>query len=363
MKKKRIKKDLQSKLKIAVVVDPLIKYEDWYTQLKYILKVFPNFELFTSYYNPELVSKYLPKVQIHDTFLQLIAPESNGKKIWLELEKLAYKTFFLKNFDAVVSISSRSARFVRTRKGMKHISIIINPRKFLVNEKLQRKDRGTILNLDTVIVNSDFDKKRIHKMYNVDSKVVYPPVNVEIFNPKQLLHRKENWFLMDVDVDIRALRLVIKSAVRANVGLKIAGSLKDRVEVEEITKGLQVRGLVKFLGGVSSAERIKLIQKCKAYIYPVKKSDFPKEVVEANAAGTAVIGYAQEVISELISINHPKTGVLFDKYNSKLLSKILKNFNGEEFDGKNCIIKAQEFDPSIFTYKLKTYVEDTVQSS
>jgi len=355
------KKDMpRSELKIAVVVDPLIKYEGWYEDIKYILKTFPNNDLFTAYYNPELTKKVFKDIKINDTFLQLVVPESNKKGIWLKLERLAYRSLHLKNYDAVISISSRCAKYIKVKKGVRHVSIIMKPRKLFSNDKLDRKDRKYTRKLNNVVVRTFTEKRKLKRVYKIDSNVIYPPVDIKKYMPEKNLNRKEHWFLTDSTLGERSLRLVVKSVVSAGVPLKILGESEDS---EELIKEFKARGLVKFVGDLPIKGTISMIQNCKAFIYPAKKNNWEDTFIKANTAGTAVIGYKRSIAKELLSLDYPKTGICFDKYNYKSLAKVLENFNNEEFDSRNCIIKAQEFDSSIFMYKLKTYVEDIVQSN
>ena len=355
------KKDMpQSELKIAVVVDPLIKYEKWYEDLKYILNIFPNSDIFTAYYNPDLTERMFKNKKIHDTFLQLIAPEDNQKKKWLKLEKLAYKSLRLKDYDAVISLSSRCAKYIKVTDGIKHIPIIMKPQKLFSNDRLDKQDRQYTQKLKNIIVCSLAEKRKLKKIYKVDGNVIYPPVNTKKYIPEKNLNRKEHWFLTDSNLSKRSLKLVIKSVVHAGVPLKILGESED---AEELIKEFKARGLVKFVGDIPRKGVISMIQNCKAYIYPTKSNTWQSSFVQVNAAGTAVIGYKRSIARELLSLDYPKTGICFEKYNYKSLSQVLTNFNIEEFDSRNCIIKAQEFDSSIFMYKLKTYVEDIVQSN
>jgi hypothetical protein len=355
------KKDMpQSKLKIAIVVDPIIKYEKWFEDLEYILKTFPNNDLFTAYYKPEITSKYFKNRKINDTFLQLIAPEDNRKEKWLKLEKLAYRSLCFKGYDAVITFSSRCSKYIRVCKGVKRVDIIMKPHKLFFSQKLHRKDRLYTAELKNILVNTSKERRKLKRIYKVDSTVIYPPVNIKTYNPEQILNRKENWFLTDSTLSEKALRLVIKAVMEVGVPLKILGKTENS---EELIKEFKARGQVKFTGDIPKKGVISMIQNCKAYIHPSKGNNWNSCYVKANASGTAVIGYKRSIASELLSLDHPKTGVCFDKYNYKSLVKTLKNFDNEEFDSRNCIIKAQEFDSSIFMYKLKTYVEDVVQSS
>ena len=151
--------------------------------------------------------------------------------------------------------------------------------------------------------------------------------------PRQNLNRKEHWFLTDSSLSERALRLVIKSVVEAGVPLKILGEIEGS---EDLIKEFKARGLVKFVGDIPTKGVISMIQTCTAYIYPTKSNIWQDTFIKVSSAGTAVIGYKRSIAKELLSLDHPKTGVCFEKYNYKSLSKVLRNFNSEEFDPRNC---------------------------
>ncbi len=362
-RRKKSKRDFKSDLKLAVVTDPIVDESEVYRELKHILKTFSNSEIFTPYYDTKVLDKQFAKHKIHDTFLQLLIPEDSEKEFWLKLEKFAYKTFSLKNLDIVLSVSSRCARFVRTEKGLQHIAIVINPRRLFSSGRLFKKEKKALENVHKVLTISNFDKKKLKKVYDIHSEVIYPPVEIEDFKPEKALNRRENWFLANADIDTESLKLLIKSVVKSEVGLKIMGDIKENIDEEKLIKKLKARGFVKFLGGVSKEEKINLMQRCRGYIYPVKEEEFAKEVIEANGAGTPVVLYKKSSLVEFISTKKPKTGAVFEKYNYKSLAKTLKNFKDEEYDSKSCIMKAQEFDLAIFMYKLKTYIEDAIQNN
>ena len=59
----------------------------------------------------------------------------------------------------------------------------------------------------------------------------------------------------------------------------------------------------------------------------------------------------------------PKTGIFFNRYDYKELSKILKKFNSKIYTIDNCRKQAANFAVPIFQYKLKTYVEDILKEN
>jgi glycosyltransferase involved in cell wall biosynthesis len=396
-KSKNSKKKLpQSDLKMAVVTDPLYKYGGAEKHLEYILKTFPNAEVFTPYYDQNFIDEHFPDIKVHQSFMKYFPFKKKLKYLYLLLLPLAYKSFKFRKFDGVLSHSIIFAKFAKAPKGKKHINSCMSPPKFLWQKNdrsIKNKEQFTGLNkflfgiysffmdtflekiwqnwdrkaaqrVDHMIANSKTVKRRIKRIYDVNADVIYPPVEVSQMQEGKPLNRRENWFLYLGRIETyKGVDLAIKACVEAKVPIKIAGKGDDEERMNELVRELNAKGLVSFLGFVSDEEKVELLKRCRALIFPVKGEDFGIVPVEANAVGTPVIAYRSGGVIETISEENPKTGVFFRKYNHKALAKILKNFREEDFSRKNCISRAQEFDSSIFMYKLKTYVEDAIQST
>jgi glycosyltransferase involved in cell wall biosynthesis len=397
MKNNKNKKKLpKSKLKVAVVTDVLYKWGGAEKHLKYILDTFPNSEIFTPYYDKDFIQKHFPNKKVHQSFLRFLPFKWKMRYFYLLLHPWAYKHFNFSDYDVVLSHSIIFAKFAKAPKGKKHVSSCMSPCKFLWQKNdrtLVKKDQLTGLNkflfsfysffmdtllediwknwdrkaakkVDAMIANSEVVKKRIKNFYNVDADVIYPPIEVEELASEKLPNRKENWFLYLGRIETyKGVELAIRACIDAKVPLKIAGKGDDEERMHELVKKLNAKGLISFLGFVSDQERNELLKRCKALIFPARGEDFGIVPVEANALGTPVIAYKDGGVLETISESNPKTGVFFDKYDYKELSKILKKFNEKEFDSKSCVSQAKQFDSSIFMYKLKTYVEDVVQDN
>jgi glycosyltransferase involved in cell wall biosynthesis len=397
MKNNKSKKKLpKSKLKVAVVTDVLYKWGGAEKHLNYILETFPNSEIFTPYYDKEFIQKHFPKKEVHQSCLRFLPFKWRLRYFYLLLHPLAYRSFDFSDYDVVLSHSIIFAKFAKAPKGKKHISSCMTPPKFLWQkddrtlvkkdqlkglnkllfnfysffmdtflEDLWKKwDRNAAQRVDGMIANSEVVSKRIKKFYDVDAQVIYPPIEVEELASEKLPNRKENWYLYLGRIETyKGVELAIRACVDAGVPLKIAGKGDDEERMHQLVKDLKAKGLITFLGFVSEEEKLNLLKRCKALIFPARGDDFGIVPVEANALGTPVIAYRDGGVVETISEENPKTGIFFDKYNYKELSKILKNFDEREFDSKTCISQAKQFDSSIFMYKLKTYVEDVVQDN
>ncbi len=384
----------ESKYKIAVVSDPLFKFGGAEKHLQYILETFPNSVLYTAYCDRDFVKQYFPNVVVKTSFMQYLPGKWSLRYLYFLLQPLAYRSFRFKDFDGIVSLSISFAKFARGR--IPHVNICMSPSKFFwekegrslkqveqlkgVNRFLfkfysffmdtflediwKRWDRGAAQRVDRVIAISKVVQKRIREYYQRDSDVIYPPVEVKEIESKTKGIRKENWFLYLGRVETyKGVELAIRAAWDAKVPLKIAGTGDDLENMKDLVKALNAKGFVKFLGFVSEEEKLNLLAKTKALIFPVRKEDFGIVPVEANAAGAPVIAFKEGGVLETISDSNPKTGIFFEKYDHKALGKILKKFDGRAYRADNCRKQAENFAVEIFKYKLRTYVEDVLQSS
>jgi len=393
--KKKGQGDRAKDIKVAVVFEPLYKMGGGELHLKYILEAFPNSELFTAYYDKELVQKEFAGIKVHHSFMQHLPWKDKLRYLYLLLNPLAYKSFNFKDYDVIVSLSSHFAKFAHT-KGIPHIDDCMTPPKFLWQKDdrtLKSKDQMKGFNkflfgiysffMDTfledmwkkwdkeaacrctkIIANSNVVKKRIKKFYNCDSDVIYPPVEVDKILKYPKVNRKENWYLYLGRVErYKGVHLAIKACDRLDLPLKIAGSGDDLEAMKELVDKLGAKGIVKFLGFVSEKEKFELMSRAKALILPIRGEDFGIVPVEANAFGTPVIAYADGGLLETISTENPKTGVFFTKYTVDALVDVLKKFKSEDYSQDNCRKQAENFASEIFIYKLQNYVKDTIQGS
>ncbi len=394
MRKKK-KEGSKESIKIAVVSEPLFKHGGAESHLKHILNAFPDCELFTAYYDEEFVKEFFPNVKVHHSFMQYLPGRDKLRHLYLLFQPLAYRLFKFKNYEIVLSLSIAFSKFVKP-KDIKHITICMSPPKFLWQkgsrtlkgkeqlegisrvlfdiydffsktflEKIWKQwDREAARRCFKIVAISNVVKERVKKYYDCDADVIYPPVEVSKIKNAKKVNRKENWFLYLGRVETyKGVDLAIRSSVKAKVPLKIAGKGDHFEAMRELVKNLNAKGMVKFLGYVTEEQKINLLTRTKALIFPVKDEDFGIVPVEANAAGTPVIAYSQGGVLETVSEENPKTGIFFKEYTVKKLAKILKEFNSQEYNPDNCRKQADNFAAEIFEYKIQNYVKDALQDN
>jgi glycosyltransferase involved in cell wall biosynthesis len=188
--------------------------------LEAIHRLFPS-PLYTLVKSAEkLRGTYFQDLEIVSSFIQKLPRAEKKYKNYLPLFPLAIEQFDLNGYDLVISSSHCAAKGVITSPDQVHICYCHTPMRYawdlmhdyLREAKLDRGVKAFFANLllhylrgwdvhsahrvDHFIANSKYVAKRIKKFYNRDSQVIYPPVDLRMFQEKRqrriLSHRIEN---------------------------------------------------------------------------------------------------------------------------------------------------------------------------
>ncbi len=236
----------------------------------------------------------------------------------------------------------------------KWYSGIIKAYALIVNHFIRMYDFTKAQKPDFIIANSLNVARRVEKFYRrkVD-KVVYPPVEVEKFQPKNSKYNIQNttYYLSGGRlVSAKNFDLIIKACRKAKVNLKIYGDGILRPELEKLA-GKEIE----FLGRVNDEKLISLYQNAKAFIIAQKDEDFGITPVEAMAAGTPVIAFRGGGYTETVT---DKTGVFFDELTVDSLVKAIKKFEKKKFCKKDLLACAQKFSKERFRKQMTSFIDN-----
>jgi len=109
-----------------------------------------------------------------------------------------------------------------------------------------------------------------------------------------------------VGLAVRALALA--RAHRPDLSLDIAGSGDQRAELERLTQDLGLGGAVRFHGFVSEEQKLELLRRTWANVFPSPKEGWGITVVEAAACGTPSLASDSPGLRD--SVRHGETGYL-----------------------------------------------------
>ncbi len=328
-------------MRVALVHDDLVQWGGAERVLEGLCEIYPNAPIFTSvfdYSNNQLRERFANK-KIITSFLQKIPGWKTLYKMLLPLYPFAFEQFNFNEYDLVISHTTRFAKSIITKPQTQHFCYCHTPPRFLwhfsgegnygfrelVMSKLRIYDQVSARRVDYFIAGSQNAQKRIKKVYRVDSKVVYPFIDLGRF--KGIDTFDGGYFLVVARLNkYKRVDLAKEACEKIGVPLKVVdGSWKDEM-------------VVRVLAG------------CRALIVPGIE-DFGLVSLEAQALGKPVVAYEKGGSSE--TVIDGKSGILFDTQNAGSLINAIKKLNKVKIESTNCIQNAKRFSKENFIVNFK----------
>ena len=156
---------------------------------------------------------------------------------------------------------------------------------------IKRLDASSVAGADRVLVNSEWIKAQVADCYDVEAGVCYPGVDTGQFRPvemhlggKYILstnrhfpQKRLDWFIATVG------RL---SGAHPGLSGVVTGRETGYTNLlRDFARRISAEGRVKFVGGTSSDELVRLYNGARVYSYPSPEEDFGLGPVEAGACG------------------------------------------------------------------------------
>lgn len=378
-------------MKVALVHDYLNQFGGGERVIETLAEIWPQANVYTSLYDQKIMQNWLKisSERIKTNFISKLPFHNYLSKHYFFLYPLAFRFQNLGDADIIISTSSYAAKFVRGKKGSIHICYLHTVPRFLwgydtelsgyyrhgfdrflspiykiivppIKYFLKKADFTAAQKVDYFIVNSNEVKKRLEKHYNRDSVVIYPPVDTERFRNElrvknlELKDGKQGYYLIVSRLGgYKKVDLVVLAFNKLGKRLKIVG---DGPQIDYLRS--IVAPNVELLGRVEDSKVTQLMKNCQAFIFPTLE-DFGISVVEANAAGKAVIAYGQG--GALETIVDGKTGVFFNEQTSESIIEAVKKFEKMKVDPEDCRKQAEKFSKEVFKRKILEFVEQVVK--
>ena len=360
-------------MRLAIVHDYLNQYGGAERVIETLHELYPDVPIFTSIYTPKTMPDSFKGMNIKTTFMQRFPLKEKYYKYYLLFYPRAIESLDVSGYDIILSSSSSFAKGIKPGNGALHICYCYTPTRFIWNYRnyirkegltrivykvlpllinnLKKWDLNTVSRVNHFIAISNNIKDKIKKFYKRDSLVIYPPVDISMF---EIGEETEDYFLVVSRLNsYKNIDLVVKAFNDNGHKLKIVGVGPFRKTLEEMAQGKNIE----FLGRVSDDELIKLYGGCRALIFPGEE-DFGITPLEAQASGRPVIAYAKG--GSLETIIEGKTGLFFrDNHPQSLKGAIEKFIEIEDsFDKKAIRENALKFNKEIFKNNIKAFIDE-----
>jgi glycosyltransferase involved in cell wall biosynthesis len=176
------------------------------------------------------------------------------------------------------------------------------------NATVQKKTCGSAFYTDEIGANPVFSSYQIaNAMNRPNAKVIYPGIDTEPYRSQE---ERENWFLfLNRISSFKGADVAIRIAKNLGIKLKVAGHdgyfASDPSYVDMIRKECDGEQIV-YLGEVSFEEKVDLLSRAKALLFPFRwLESFSLVVVEALLSGCPVIctalGGPREIVENGVS--------------------------------------------------------------
>ncbi|MAG07433.1 hypothetical protein CMI46_01295 [Candidatus Pacearchaeota archaeon] len=305
-------------MKICLIYDFLTELggleREMFSHAKMLKEEGYEVEILTCYYDPKILEKLdytgikiknISSIIIQNEFLSLalcFLGFTNLKNInpnfflsysfpsnFLLRNKKIPRINFMNHYPHFLYLNEKDkAEWASGTKGIKrHIIRIIS---WFLGSWLKKLDKIYVENSILNFGNSEFTKKRLDNIYNIDSKVSYPPLN-EIFKPpKEKLNKKFIFGSGRVIPDKRYDLLINACSLMKNkIHLLISGQGDNSYKNTLLNLANKKNVNLKFVGMLSTDDLIRHYSSAEVFVFSTPKEDFGLVPAESLACGTPVV--------------------------------------------------------------------------
>lgn len=325
-------------MKVALVHDDLVQWGGAERVLLGLCEIYADAPIFTSIFditNSTLMRNFGTK-RVITSFVQKIPGWRNLYKTLLPLYPIAFEQFNFDEFDLVISHTTRFAKSIITKPKTKHICYCHTPPRFLwhfsgeknyglaevLMSKLRIYDQVSSQRVDHFIAGSENAKKRIKKIYQQDSKIIFPFIDIDRFEGIESFDG--GYFLVISRLNkYKRVDLAVEACLKLGLPLKVIGNGPESNKLQDIVNKHQ-NIEIEFLDKVDDQMLVNILAGCRALIIPGME-DFGLTSLEAQALGKPVIAFRGG--GNIETIIDGESGLFFDHPNVDSLAKALLRFN------------------------------------
>jgi glycosyltransferase involved in cell wall biosynthesis len=362
--------------------EPSIAFiHDWLTAkggsekvLEAALHLYPQAPVYTLVYNANVFANHpIADHKITTSFINNLPRSRTKYRSYLPLMPLAVEQFDLRDHQVLLSSSHAVAHGILPAADQLHINYIYTPARYawrqyhdyLIAANLNSGIRGAFAKVilhyfrlwdlaasqrvDKFISISQWIAGNVWRAYRRKSKVIYPPVDVDLFQP---LHpRKDYYITLSRLVSYKKIAMIVDVFSKLDYPLVVIG------EGPELDKIASIRAPnISILGWQSDEVVREMLGRAKAFVHAAEE-DFGIAAVEAQASGCPVIAYGRGGLLETVIPG--KTGIFFAEQNAASLQKVVEEFESGAYAFKTSELRsnADRFRRERFERELGTFVE------
>jgi glycosyltransferase involved in cell wall biosynthesis len=210
---------------------------------------------------------------------------------------------------------------------------------------LRQWDFVSAQRVDYFIANSQNVRQRIAKFYRRDSKVVYPPVEIDRFPAAtSAVSTSAPYLVVGRLTEYKRLEVAVEACTKLRLPLRVIGRGPLLARLRRLAGPT-----ISFAGEIGDEELAAAFRSCRALIFTADE-DFGIVPLEAMASGRPVIALGMGGATE--SVVAGVTGEFYADGGVDPLVDALEKFRPESYSPGDCRERAVEFAPERFRDRL-----------
>ncbi|MFY9488743.1 MAG: glycosyltransferase [Solirubrobacterales bacterium] len=332
-----------------------------------IASCWPEAPIYTTLFDYEQLGDRFARREVVTSGLQRLGVGQKSFRALLPLFPRAVEHLPVADHEIVISSSSAFAHGVRPGAHAIHVSYCHSPFRYAWHEhdrtvadtpaplrpvmrrvlaRIRAWDTQAATRVTHFVANSQITQRRIEQLYDRDSTVIHPPVDVDRFAAPQDPH---GYLLYVGEITAhKRVEVAIEAAGLAKRKIVIVGDGPDRRRLETLHAGH-----AKFVGRVPDAKLTELFAHADALIVP-NVEEFGIAAVEAQAAGRPVVAIAAGGTRE--TVIDGTTGVLVERGGVDDFAEALRHTDFSNFAGPDIAAHAKQFSVARFQRELSEFV-------
>lgn len=367
-------------MRVALIHDWLTGLRGGERVLDELARLFPEADLHTLVHVPGSTTPRIDALRLHTSPLQKWSGSARHYRELLPLLPWAIRRLRLDGYDLVISVHHAMAKAARIAPGTPHLCYCLTPMRYAwdavgvyLGHGLRRVAAEPLLaglrafdrrtagpeQVTKVVAISEYVRERVLRHWGRDASIVYPPVDVDAFQPDDGAP-DDFYLLVGAFVPYKRTDLAIEAFRRLGRRLVVVGEGPQRAALAR-----SAPRNVELIGRVPERELARLYARCRALVYP-QEEDFGIAALEAQASGRPVIAFRRGGAVETVrmldrtpDVAAEGTGVGFDAQTPEALEDAVRRFEAVEadFDAKRIRAHAERFSAARFRDEFLREVE------
>jgi glycosyltransferase involved in cell wall biosynthesis len=214
-------------------------------------------------------------------------------------------------------------------------------------------DRRAARRVTRYVAESRFVADQVERFYGRTAKVIYPPVDCDLFRPSGSGHDGYYLFCGRLVEAYKRPSIVVDAFRGLPQRLVIAGTGPALDDLKR-----RAGNNVEFVGQLGDAELVPLMQRCAAAIFP-SRDDFGLIPVEVMACGRPVIAYRAG--GALETTVEGRTGEFFADQTAPAIRASVERFDPDRYDPAAIRSHAEAWREERFLREMRAAIDDTAR--